>query len=220
VNGHEVETLRKRSGATNVQLINDLLPAIATPVREPVDPAEFVFLGRLNLPHNNDAICAFLRESMDELERRLPGSRVRIIGKDAEDGLRALAGEHRESVCLEGFVEDLEPVFTRATASLAPLRFGSGIKIKMLDAFARGVPVLATTIAIDGIPIAPDGADGCIVEDDLTRWPALLEEIAEPARNAELSAAGLAFFARTYGRDVVMAQYDAIFGINGVPVVD
>ncbi len=214
VNDHEVQTLRQRSGATSIYKINDLLPVVDSSARAPVDPAELVFLGRLNLPHNDDAICSFLRTSMPELERRLPGVTLRIIGRGATDVLQALVAEHPRSVRLEGFVEDLEPVFARATASLAPLRFGSGIKIKILDALARGLPVLATGIAIDGIPAVPDGSDGCIVADDLRQWPDLLTKIAEPERNAEVSAAASAFFARTYGRDAVMSEYDRIFGLR------
>jgi hypothetical protein len=74
--------------------------------------------------------------------------------------------------------------------------------------------VLATDTAIDGIPAVTDGGDGCIVENDLGQWPELLAKIAEPDRNAEVSAAAAAFFARTYGREPVMAEYDRIFGLD------
>ncbi|HEY5857707.1 MAG TPA: glycosyltransferase, partial [Aldersonia sp.] len=119
-------------------------------------------------------------------------------------------------VRIEGFVEDLEPVFARATAALAPLRFGSGIKIKMLDALSRGVPVLATDVSVDGIPVAADGSDGCIVDNALVRWPAHIEALLDPAHNAAMSAGGRAFFSRLYGRSSVMADYDEMFGLEPV----
>jgi len=78
--------------------------------------------------------------------------------------------------------------------------------------------LLATDVAVDGIPVNPDGSDGCLIENDLRRWPALIAELTEPDRARRMSAAALAFFARTYGRDVVAAQYDDIFGLAGTDV--
>ncbi len=218
VNAEEVKLLRERSGLPNVELITPLLRAVATPVHRPASPPELVFLGRLNIPHNDDAVCAFVRTAMRELERRCPGVRLRIIGKGASETLLALAAEHPHSVVLEGFVDDLDAVFSRATVVIAPLRFGSGVKIKVLEALARGVPVLATTVAAEGIPVATEGTDGCVIEDDLARWPALLAGLANGRCGADLSAGALAFFARTYARDVVTAQYDAIFGLSAAQV--
>ncbi|SDH06434.1 glycosyltransferase family 4 protein [Pseudonocardia oroxyli] len=216
INQHEVDLLRERTGSTAVERIDGLLPEIPAAERAPVDPPEFVFLGRLNLPHNDDAVCAFLREVMPELQRRIPGAVLRVIGGGATADLTALAEPFGDRVRIEGFVPDLAPVFARATATLAPLRFGSGIKIKMLETFARGVPVLATGPAVDGIPLAPDGSDGCLVEDDLGRWGELLVAAVEPERNAQLSKAAGEFYQRVYGRAAVTSRYDRIFGLDGL----
>ncbi|MDN5933868.1 MAG: glycosyltransferase family 4 protein, partial [Pseudonocardia sp.] len=183
----------------------------------PAEPPELVFLGRLNIPHNDDAICSFIRAAMGELVRRHPHIRLRIIGKDPSDALLGLVAQHAPNVVLEGFVENLDSVFARATVSLAPLRFGSGVKIKMLDALARGVPTLATTVSVEGVPVTPEGENGCFVEDDLTRWPDLIDEMIDPTHNTQLSKAAVEFFESVYGREVVSAQYDDIFGL-GVPV--
>lgn len=214
VNGDEVEALRRRAGTDSVQVVHGMLPPVDPPVREPADPPELVFLGRLNIPHNDDAICAFLRTAMGEIVRRHPDVRLRVIGRDPSAALLALVEQHAPNVVLEGFVADLDAVFARASASLAPLRFGSGVKIKMLDAVARGVPVLATGVAVEGIPVAPDAADGCAVSDDLAAWPDLVDELLDPAVNAQRSKAALAFYERTYAPDVVRAQYDRIFGLG------
>lgn len=215
VNGDEVASLRRLSGSDAVQVVHGMLPPVDPPVRAPADPPELVFLGRLNIPHNDDAICAFLRSSWAEIARRHPAATLRIIGRDPSAALLALVERFAPRVVLEGFVPDLDAVFARATASLAPLRFGSGVKIKMLDALARGVPVIATSVSVEGIPVEPDGSDGCAVSDDPAAWADLVDELVDPAVNAQRSKGALAFFERTYSPDVVAAQYDALFGLSG-----
>lgn len=214
VNIDEVHRLRRLSGNDTVRVIHGMLPAVTPAERRPATPPELVFLGRLNIPHNDDAICAFIRAAMAELVRRHPDIRLRIIGKDPSDALLALVAAHAPNIVLEGFVADLDDVFSTATVSLAPLRFGSGVKIKMLDALARGVPTVATGVSVEGVPVAPDGTHGCYVEDDLTRWPDVIDQAIDPTHNAQLSKAAVEFFEATYGRSVVTAQYDEIFGLT------
>ena len=211
VNADEVGLLRSRSGVEAVESFTPLLPRVASVARAQADPPEIVFLGSLGLPHNDDAICSFLRTTMAPVVRRCPGIRLRVIGRNASTALQALAAQCADSVVLEGFVEDLDAVLARSSAVIAPLRFGSGVKIKMLEALARGVPLLATERAAEGIPVRPDGVDGCLVEDDMAAWPELVAELVDPARNAQVSAAAVDFFDRTYSTDVVTAQYDKIF---------
>ena len=214
VNADEVQLLRERSGSTGVELITPLLPAVRSLSRAPAtDPPELVFLGNLFLPHNEDAASTFLRAVLPAIERDGPPVRLRIIGRNAGAGLRELAARFPDTVVLEGFVEDLDAALGRATAVIGPLRFGSGVKIKMLEALARGVPLLVTGVAAEGIPIRTDGSDGAIVEDDLGRWPALIRELTDPTRNHRMSAAALDFFDRTYSNDVVTRQYDSVFDL-------
>ncbi|WP_420116505.1 glycosyltransferase family 4 protein [Micromonospora sp.] len=217
VNPNEVRVLRERAGTQAVRGISGLLPEVTPVHRDPVNPPELLFLGRLNIPHNEDAITTFLTAVMPQLVERLPGVVLRVIGSGASPRLQELAARFGDQVRLEGFVADLEPVFARVTASVAPLRFGTGIKIKMLDTLARGVPVLTTRLGVDGIDIHTDGRDGCLVADDLDQWPELLAEMSVRSENDLLSKAAAAYFDRTFSRRVVMARYDEVFGLAPVP---
>lgn len=213
VNPNEVQVLRRRAGTDSVRVISGLLPGVVPVHRNPVTPPELLFLGRLNIPHNEDAITTFLTAVMPRLVERLPGVILRVIGSGASARLRALAAPFGDQVRLEGFVEDLEPVFARVSASVAPLRFGTGIKIKMLDTLARGVPVLTTGLGVDGIDIHTDGRDGCLVADDLDEWPDLLAQMCVRGENQLLSKAASVYFDRTFSRRVVTARYDEVFGL-------
>lgn len=214
INSRETDALRARSGSSLLQTINGLMPEIERPVRQPATPPEFIFLGRLNIPHNDDGIRSFLKIAMPGLVQRLPHVVVRIIGKSPSRDLLDLVRRFEHNVRLEGFVEDLEPLFATATASLVPLRLGSGVKIKMLETLARGLPAVSTTDGVTGIPVSLDGSDGCLLEDDLSKWPELLSAMVDPVQNAQLSKGARTLFDRVYDRRAVMAQYDAIFGLG------
>jgi hypothetical protein len=214
VNPHEVAQLRVRTGLDTVHALPPLLPEVTLPGRAPTSPAEFVFLGKLDIPHNDDAICHFLRTVGPAIARLDPEIRIRIVGKNPSPALRDLANRHAGLVALEGFVDDLSAVFASATALLAPLRFGSGLKIKVLDALARGVPVLATSIAAEGMPARGASVGGLYVEDDLSAWPALISELT-PERSRIAAGTARAYFLRSFGRDVVAEQYDAMLGLRG-----
>ncbi|GAA4840666.1 glycosyltransferase family 4 protein [Actinomycetospora corticicola] len=212
VNPREVDQLRVRTGVDSVHVLPPLLPEMRPGGRSPVAPAQFVFLGKLDIPHNDDAICHFLQKLGPVLSALEPAIRIRVIGKNPSPSLRALATRHPGLVRLEGFVEDLSDVLGSTTALLAPLRFGSGLKIKVLEALARGVPVLATSIAAEGLPASEASASGLYVEDDLTAWPALMASLS-PERSHAMAGPARAYFLRSYGRDVVARRYDAMLGL-------
>ena len=215
ISSTEVDLLRQRSGSSRVSRLSPLLPDVLPLPRAVVDPPEFVFLGRLNIPHNDDGICSFLQLAGPELSRRWPGAKVRIVGSGPSPALQRLAAEQSDLVVLEGFVRDLNEVFSRATALIAPLRFGSGVKIKVIDALARGLPVIGTSSAFEGIDVRPDLRDGCLVEDDVRRWPDALTGLVGAVANRRASRAALAYYLSACSRSVVLRQYDEIFGMSG-----
>jgi glycosyltransferase involved in cell wall biosynthesis len=78
----------------------------------------------------------------------LPDVEFHLIGSKAPDEVRSL---HGEGVTFHGFVEDLEPWLDGCRISVAPLRYGAGIKGKVNLSMSRGQPVVATSIAVEGM---------------------------------------------------------------------
>jgi glycosyltransferase involved in cell wall biosynthesis len=213
VSPQETRLLVNRTGAANV---HDLPPLLRTSHErrerdKPGGPAEFVFVGLLSLPHNHDAMVTFLTAYMPAVLALIPEARLRIVGRNAQPDLLAAARQYgQHHVTVEGYVPDLDQVLGQAHAMISPLRFGSGLKVKVLEALARGVPVLTTTVGAEGIASGPQ--HGVLVEDDLDRHAALMRRLLEPSYNRELSQAALATYAATYSRDAVYGCYDRIFG--------
>ena len=156
---------------TERELLARLAPDLAVEVlslidsREPTDtPFEersgVLFVGNFQHPPNRDAMKFYLREVHPLVHERLNAAELTIIGADAPRSLRRLATDGARFV---GQVEDLAPYFSAARLSIAPIRYGAGIKGKIQTSLALGVPVVTTSAGAEGMPIS-DGR-GALIAD-------------------------------------------------------
>jgi glycosyltransferase involved in cell wall biosynthesis len=125
----------------------------APPARvAPADPV-FTMVGLLTYPPNADAAAYFAREILPLIRTALPNARFKLVGRhdDAARAWSALPG-----VEVLGPVAELDAVFTSTMAVVVPLRAGGGTRIKILEAFARRVPVVSTALGCEGL----DAGDG------------------------------------------------------------
>jgi glycosyltransferase involved in cell wall biosynthesis len=119
-------------------------------------PARLAFLGTLGYPPNADAVLHFCREVLPRVQREHPDVRFQIIGDGASSEL-SLACRAVPGVEFLGFVPDVLEVLRRATVFVCPMRQGTGIKVKLLEAMACGLPIVASPVAVEGVPEARDG---------------------------------------------------------------
>ncbi len=119
------------------------------PASAPDAPADVVFLGHLSHPPNLDAAWYLLREIAPRLRALAPAARCVILGAQPPPEMLALRSQ---TVEVTGWVEDIRPWLWRCRVAVLPMRVGTGIKNKLLEAWACGCPVVATTRACQGIP--------------------------------------------------------------------
>jgi polysaccharide biosynthesis protein PslH len=153
--------------------------------RRPREPIISV-IGSMNWYPSHSAAVRLLTRLLPAIRRNVPNSRVVIVGWHAQQALRPFLPQ--PGVAVFENVPDTRPFFERSSIMLyAPLR-GSGMKVKVLEAFAYGVPVVTTTEGVEGIP-ARDGIHVGIRDDDaglVDRSVNLLTDpsLQEPQRQA------------------------------------
>jgi glycosyltransferase involved in cell wall biosynthesis len=206
----EVLFLKEHAQATNIENIKPLLPNSATTTRRFTGNPLFVFVGKLNVPHNEYSLIHFIEKCLPDILMLKPDTQLRIIGKGATERIRNKVSQHPRVLSLEGYVSDLDSVFSEACAMIAPILFGSGIKLKVLEALSRGLPVIATRTGVEGLQIN-SAASGCVVAEDLHDFPEAMSRACDIGINAELSRDALNFYEANYGKPVIYKSYDNIF---------
>lgn len=186
--------------------------AVIPLIRQPVPALRYgfedrdgvMFVGGFRHPPNVDAVEWLLSEiwplvRQECIERGLEPLRLRIIGSNIPRRLR----EYGEDVEIYGFVENLDPIFERALLSVAPLRYGAGLKGKIATSFDFGVPVVGTSVAFEGMP-AEGLDDVALVADSAADMARLLVDIAGDGRRwDQVSTAGRDYITRHYSLDAI-----------------
>src|SRR5690606_8181084 len=136
------------------------------------------FVGGFRHPPNIDAINWYAAEVLPHLQNLLPGIKTRVIGSNMPESVRSLASSQIEML---GFIENIEPHLQLARVSIAPLRYGAGVKGKVNEAMNYGIPVVATACAVEGMHLQA-GMEVMVAENAHE----FAEAIAEVYRNQEL----------------------------------
>jgi GT2 family glycosyltransferase/glycosyltransferase involved in cell wall biosynthesis len=151
------------------------------------EPFTLLFLGSFRHLPNQEALTWFLREVFPKVRAEEPRARLVIIGSDppARHSL-----PEAEAIDLIGFVDDVREPLKRYSLFVCPILSGSGVRVKLLEAFAAGIPVVSTRLGAEGL--ADQDGDLCALADDapsfaahivkLLRDPESAEQMAERAR--------------------------------------
>jgi polysaccharide biosynthesis protein PslH len=158
--------------------------------REPVAaaPPRVLFFGRLDYEPNALGIDRFLREGWPALRRGRPDARLRLVGAGASAELLALA-ERTPGVEPVGFVDSLLGEMATGDVLVVPLWAGGGTRLKVLEAMAAAVPIVGTSLGVEGIGFE-DGVHGLIRDTPDALAGGVAELLDDPARAARLATAG------------------------------
>ncbi len=121
--------------------------------RQPAAGAGIAFVGGYRHPPNVDAAKWAAESIMPLLRREVPGIELLLVGSNMPPEVAALAAK---DVVPLGFVPSLDSVFDRVQLTIAPLRYGAGLKGKVLESMAAGIPCVMTNVAAEGLDLPPE----------------------------------------------------------------
>lgn len=163
---------------------------VRLPVLSPARPSQpsVAFLGDYSWGANLDAARWFVRDIWPQVRTAVPDAEFRLLGKNLE--LLGMSSMFGPSIRRIGYVPDLSEALSVVAVGVVPVRKGTGIRCKLLDFFAAGVPSVTTRLGLQGVP-AREGVD-CLVADDpddfarhvvtLLRDPVMGADISQSAR--------------------------------------
>ena len=170
-------------------------PVAATPW---LNGPEVLFVGALDWPPNRDAVHYLVTEIWPMVQSRMPAARLTVVG-------RGSLGLSVPNVRFTGWVEDVSPYFATARVLAVPIRSGSGLRVKILESLARGIPVVATSVGMEGI--AAHSGEHLLVADTAQSFAdALVRALQEDGLVRHLATEGRRLAIERYDRSVIGRQ--------------
>ncbi len=170
---------------------------------------DLVFVGGFRHPPNEDAVLWYAREVHPRVRAALPEVVLHVVGSDLTAAVQALAGD---GIVVHGFVEDLAPLMDGSRISIAPLRYGAGVKGKVNMAMSYGLPVVATPMAVEGMHVQA-GEDVLVAGDAKAFADAVIALYGDEERWNRLSRNGLANVERHFSFSAAETAIRRIVGL-------
>ncbi|HEY4757147.1 MAG TPA: glycosyltransferase, partial [Chthoniobacterales bacterium] len=202
----EQQMLQENWPNKSIQLVSNIVD-----VTGPVTPfalrRDWLFIGGFQHRPNIDAVLFFVQEIYPLIRERLPETKFYIIGDKAPPEIVALASDR---IIVAGLQRNVRSFFDSVRLSVAPLRFGAGIKGKINQSMAFGVPVVATSIAVEGMNLV-DHEHVLVADEPQDFASALIELYQSEALWKRLSQNGISKTEELYSTDAAREKLEFLF---------
>jgi glycosyltransferase involved in cell wall biosynthesis len=176
------------------------------PQNEP-DGRTLLFCGVLSSRQNVDALDFFVQRILPEIRREIPDVKLLIVGRAPTPSVRRL--DNGRSVLVRADVPSVGDYYRRALVAVVPLRIGAGTRLKILEAWALGVPVVSTSVGCEGLEAA--AGEHLLVADEPQQFArSCVTLLQSPSLRQQLIARGRDLVERTYRWEAIDARVATI----------
>jgi glycosyltransferase involved in cell wall biosynthesis len=178
-----------------------------------VERGHLIMVSGMNWFPNRDAVLLMTESVWPALTKVLPNARLTIVGASPPRAVVDLAAKDSR-VTVTGFVDDVRPYMERAQVYLCPMRDGGGTRLKILDALAMQVPIVATQMALEGIDVVPD-TDVLVANDPGEIVKQIVRLVGDQQLCERLRTNGRAFVEKHFAWPVIREQMETAFRSSG-----
>jgi glycosyltransferase involved in cell wall biosynthesis len=168
---------------------------------------EVLYVGNYLHPPNVEGALWLAREVWPLVLRMRPGARLTLAGRAPPPAIQALAAP---DLRVPGDMDDLRPLYARSSLVAAPIFWGSGVRIKLLEALACGLPVVTTALAAEGIDLGA-GESALFAEQPADFAAAITRLLDDRALRAHIGAAGRRIVERDYDAEQSGARLASLY---------
>ena len=170
------------------------------------NPHTLLFVGNYEYPPNQDAVRVLVNQILPKVRETVPTAKLKLVGNNPPEWMQTLANDHIE---ITGRVPDVQPYLAQGTVFVCPLRIGAGLKNKVLEALAMGIPVVATPLSVDGIHVTHE--ESAWVTDVDSMAEAVVTVLNDADLQQRLSENGRALIESQYSWASTADKYEALY---------
>jgi glycosyltransferase involved in cell wall biosynthesis len=180
------------------------------PVRSVSGSFNILTVGTLFYPPNADGVRWFMRQVFPLVRQSIPDAHLTIVGPHPPKDMVQAAAHSSHAITVTGYVPELMPYFESTAVMVVPVRAGSGMRVRILEALARGMPVVTTTTGVEGIE-AIDG-EHLLVADQPDEFAQAVVRLLENKELAErLGRNGRSLIEDKYDWQVVLPKLETVY---------
>jgi glycosyltransferase involved in cell wall biosynthesis len=210
---HRAEVMTRHAGVRAEILANSVTVTAPPATRASSSGLRILFVGNLSYEPNVDAAQWMVHDILPLLQRETALTEVRMAGSQPAPEVAALAQSGVE-ICADP--ADLAPHYAWTDIAVAPLRAGGGTRIKILEAFAAGVAVVATSIGAEGLAVR--NGEHLLIADQPAAFAAACSRLAaDPPLRRQLTASALELVRARYNRQNEVERLRRLFAASREP---
>lgn len=171
---------------------------------------QIIYLGTMFWPPNREGVLWFAQHVFPLIKREIMAVELVVAGSKPSREIKQLEGQHDGSIRITGFLEDPSNELKSSSVFIVPLHAGGGMRVKILDAWLWGIPIIATTIGAEGIDYR-EGEHLLIADDPCSFAEAVVRLLRDDDLNRKLRRNGRRWVEEKYDWRKVYPKLDEVY---------